>query len=278
LKKILLVVLLLSMMLCRPQSLRKPVSVAYAGAGAYSKNHADVFSFTTNQAALSLINNSQVGIYSERKFLLPELTVYQLVLAFVTRSGNIGIKTVYSGFGPYNEIQGGAAYARTLGKKAAVGIQFNYNGISVAGYGKAFALTAELGALFHITDELHMGIHIDNPVGGRFGMRRQEKVPSVYTIGFGYEPSEDFFTSVEIIKEEKQPVNVNAGIQYRFARQLLVRAGVSSDVSLLWMGAGVLWKTFRVDLSAAFHPQLGISPGLLVLFQFKKKRESETGE
>ncbi len=266
------------MIICQSQSLRSPASMAYAGAGAYSKDHADVFSFTTNQAALALLDNFQAGIYSERKFLLRALSVHQLALAFITRSGNIGIKTVYSGFNGYSETQAGVAFARKLGGKAETGIQFNYNAISVAGYGTASTLTAELGALFHITDELHTGIHINNPVGGKFGVKRQEKIPFVYTFGLGYEPSEEFFASVEIIKEESQSVNVNAGIQYRFARQLLVRAGVESNVSVIWMGTGVLWKAFRVDVSATFHPQLGISPGLLFLYQLKKKEEREADE
>ena len=37
-------------------------------------------------------------------------------------------------------------------------------------------------------------------------------------------------------------------------------------------GAGVSWKHFRLDLSVNFHPQLGFTPGLLLIVQLKRKR------
>ena len=82
------------------------------------------------------------------------------------------------------------------------------------------------------------GIHINNPVGGKFGKDQQEKLSSVYTLGFGYDASEKFFVSAEIVKEEDQPVNVNAGLQYKFIPQLMARAGMSTATSSAWIGIG----------------------------------------
>jgi hypothetical protein len=39
------------------------------------------------------------------------------------------------------------------------------------------------------------------------------------------------------------------------------------------MGVGLYIKTFRVDVTASYHPQLGVSPGLLILFNFKGKEK-----
>ena len=108
-------------------------------------------------------------------------------------------------------------------------------------------------------------------MGGKFGKDQQEKLASVYTFGIGYEASEKFFISTEIIKEEDQPVNVNTGMQYKFLPQLLARIGMSAAVSTGWMGFGFLWKSLRLDVAAAYHPQLGITPGLLLLYKFKTK-------
>ncbi|MEI9911792.1 MAG: hypothetical protein WDO71_20355 [Bacteroidota bacterium] len=87
----------------------------------------------------------------------------------------------------------------------------------------------------------------------------------------GYEASEKFFFNIEIIKEEDQPVNVNAGIQYKFIPQLLVRAGMSTSTSSAWIGLGLFLKSFRIDVTTSYHPQLGITPGLLLLFNFNEK-------
>lgn len=255
------------------QVLRKPVAAAYTGPGAYSINYIDVFSFSSNQASLAQIKNATAGVYSERKFLLTALSSYNGAVALPTSSGNFGLKAGYYGFSDYNETQLGLAYARSLGNKVDLGVQFDYNNIHIAGYGNASAVSVEIGAIMHITGQLHTGIHINNPVGGKFGKDQEEKLPSVYTAGLGYEASEKFFISTEIIKEEDQPVNINAGIQYKFLPQLLVRGGVSTATSSVWIGIGVLWKTFRVDVATTYHPQLGITPGLLILFNFKQKED-----
>jgi hypothetical protein len=127
--------------------------------------------------------------------------------------------------------------------------------------------------VLHITDKLHVGVHVNNPVGGKFGKDQQEKLASVYTFGLGYEASEKFFVSAEIIKEEDQPVNVNAGLQYKFLSRLLARAGMSTSTSTAWLGIGLTLKSFRVDVTSAYHPQLGITPGVLLLFNFNAKEE-----
>lgn len=254
------------------QTLRRPVAAAYTGFGAYSVNHSDVFSFTGNQAALAQLKNAAAGVYAERRFLLSELNNYTAVAALPTRSGNFGVRANYYGFTDYNETQVGLAYGRKLGKKVDVGAQFNYHGIAISsGYGNASAISFELGTVMHISERLHAGIHANNPVGGKYGKNKEEELSSVYTLGLGYEASEKFFVSAEIVKEEDRPVNVNAGMQYKFIPQLMARAGMSSSTSSAWLGLGLMLKSFRLDVTAGYHPQLGVTPGLLFLFEFKPK-------
>lgn len=255
----------------RDQAVRRPVAALYTGLGAYSTNQVDVFSFTSNQASLAQMKNASAGVYGERRFMLDELSFYQLAIALPTHSGNFGIKTGYFGFSDYNETQMGLAYARKLGEKVDVGVQFNYDGIRVSSYGNASAINFEIGALLHLTDKLSAGIHAYNPVGGKFGKNAGEKLASVYTAGLGYEASEKFFVSVEIEKEENQPVNVNAGMQYKFLPQLIARAGIATTTSNVYGGVGFFLKTFRIDVVASYHQQLGITPGLLLVYDFKKK-------
>lgn len=89
-------------------------------------------------------------------------------------------------------------------------MQFNYYAIKVAGYGNAGALNAEAGIIMHLTERFNAGMHVFNPAGERFGKNSNEKLPFVYTAGLGYEASAQFYTSIEIEKEEDLPVNVKA--------------------------------------------------------------------
>ena len=253
------------------QTVRRPVAALYTGLGAYSIDHADVFSFNNNQASLAQLKNASAGVYGERRFMLDELSLYQLAIAIPTNSGNFGVKAGYFGFSEYNESQMGLAYARKLGTKVDVGVQFNYNGVQISGYGNASAINFEIGTIFHLTDRLHAGVHVYNPVCGKFGKNQEEKLASVYTAGFGYEASDKFFVSAEIEKEEDQQVNVNAGMQYKFIPQLMARAGIATNTSNVYAGVGLFLKSFRLDVVASYHPQLGVTPGLLLVYNFSKK-------
>jgi hypothetical protein len=274
LKKSCLILLLIIFNSCiYGQTVRRPVAALYTGLGAYSIEHADVFSFTSNQASLAQMKHASAAVYGERRFLLDELALYQLAIAVPTRSGNFGVKAGYYGFSDYNESQMGLAYGRKLGSKVDVGVQFNYNAIRISSYGNSSAVNFEIGTVLHLTERLHAGVHVYNPAGGKFGKNQQEKLASVYTAGVGYEASAKFLISAEIEKEENQPVNVNAGMQYKFLPQLMARVGIATNTSNLYAGVGLTLQSFRLDVVAGYHPQLGVTPGLLLLYNFSKKSD-----
>ena len=255
------------------QITRKPVASPYLGLGAYSITHADVFSFTSNQGSLAQIKNSAAGVYGERRFLLSELNYYSAAVVLPTSSGNFGFQAGYFGFSDYNETQLGLAYARNLGSKVDVGVQFDYNALQIAGYGKSSAINFQVGTVMHISEKLHAGFHAYNPVGGKFGNDKQEKLASIYTAGLGFEASEKFFVSAEMLKEENKSVTVNAGFQYKFLPQVQARAGISTATSVLYAGIGLQLKIFRLDITASHHPQLGVTPGLMIVFNGKPKTQ-----
>ena len=253
------------------QSLRRPIAASYIGLGAYSLNHVDVFSFTSNQAALAQIKYPAIGVYGERRFLLDETNMYTTVFALPTKHGNFGIQADYFGFKNYNESQIGLAYARSLGSKFDIGIKFNYYSFRIPTYQNASTINFEIGAIAHLTDKLNVGIHFYNPVGGNLSKTNNEKLGSIYKFGIGYEASENFLISAEIVKQEDLPVNINAGVQYNFQKQFFARVGIATENESPYAGAGVSWNNIRIDVSASYHPQLGLSPGLMVIVNFKTK-------
>lgn len=255
------------------QAVRQPIAARYIGLGAYSINHVDAFSFTSNQAALAQIKNSAAGIYAEKRFLLSSTNMYSAIAVLSTKQGNFGLQADYFGYKNYNESQIGLAYARSLGSKLDIGIKFNYYGFRIPAYGNSSAVNFELSAIAHLSEKLHAGIHAYNPVGGKLSKTDNEKLSSIYKFGIGYEASDKFFVSTEIIKEEDQPVNVDVGVQYNFMKQFFVRAGTSTETTNSYVGAGISWKNFRLDISGSYHQQLGFTPGLMLIVNFNNKED-----
>lgn len=272
--KILLLMLLVVRLhtLCA-QSLRYSLAQPYISLSAYSSKQTDPLSFTGNQAALVQAKSAGIGIFGERRFLLAETSVYTLGASLPTRLGNFGIQVNYAGFKNFNDNKIGLAYARKLGKLVDVGVQFNYYGYRIPSYGTASTINFEIGAMLHLTDKLNAGLHVYNPVGGKLGKVREEKLASAYKFGLGYDASDKFFISTEIIKEEEKAINVIAGLQYQIAKQFFAKAGFISESTTAYAGAGVAWKNIRLDISSSYHPQLGFSPGLLLIMHFKPKAE-----
>jgi hypothetical protein len=252
------------------QSLRHSISMPYINLGAYSTKQIDPFSFTSNQAALAQVKDAGVGVYGERRFLLAENSVYGLALAVPTKKGNFAVQVNYAGFANFNEQKAGLAYARSLGSKVDIGMQFNYYGYKIPTYANASTINFEAGAIIHVTEKINAGVHVYNPVASNLGKTGDEKLASAYKFGVGYDATDNFYFSTEIVKEENQPVNVTGGVQYHFKKQFFARTGFRSDNNTGFAGIGFMVNNFRIDVASSFHPQLGISPGILLVYNFKK--------
>lgn len=252
------------------QVLKQPLSIQYSGLGAYSQNFSDIFSATANQASLAQLKTGGFGVYGERRFLLQELNGYAAVAAVPAPSGVFGFEGDYFGSAAFNESQLGFIYARKLTRQIDIGAKFNYYTVRIPGYKSAAAINFETGLIFHLTDKVHAGVHVYNPASSKLGTAGYEKLAYVYRVGIGYEASEMLFISAEIIKQQNQRVSINAGMQYNLHKNIFIRTGISTFTNNNYVSAGIQLSFARIDINAAYHPQLGFTPGLLLLVNFKK--------
>ncbi|MEI9956691.1 MAG: hypothetical protein WDM90_10415 [Ferruginibacter sp.] len=135
------------------QSIRYPVALPYVGLAAYSTQQNDPLSFTANQGALAGVKQAGIGLYGERRFMLAATSSYAVAAAIPTKQGNFGVVLNYAGFKNFNENKIGLTYARNLGSKVAVGIQFNHYGYRIPAYGNASSINFEAGAVIHFSDK-----------------------------------------------------------------------------------------------------------------------------
>lgn len=253
-------------MQAQPQTNLMPAM--YTRLGAYSKDRVDLFSGFSNQAALSNLKNSSFGIYHESRFLLKELSFFKLAAGIITSTGNFGFHAASFGFNNYRVTGLGIAYGRKLNERIDIGIQFEYTGVNIRGYGRSTDIHFEGGVIIHLNDKLHSGLHIKNPVGIK--LRSPGNATRLNSFGFGYEASEKFFVGLEFMKEENMPIDIITGVQYRLSRQFMVNGGIGTSTSSLYFVLSFFLHRFRFDLIAYSHPYLGITPASLILFTGKK--------
>lgn len=189
----------------------------------------------------------------------------------ISNSG-IGINARYYMAGAYKESQYGLAYGKSLGT-VAIGAQFNYSAIQIDGYGKESVFYFDAGTLWQLSEKLFTGFRISNPTGARFGGNDEEKLALSCSFGFGYEVSTAVLINTEIIKEEDRSPNILFSLYYSLDHKFFLRAGIATAATSPWIGAGLSWKKMRVDITSSYHPQLGISPGISLIFSGKQKAE-----
>jgi hypothetical protein len=257
------------------QAVLQPVSARYLAFGAYSSSNVDIYATRTNAASLAQLQQSAVAVYGERRFMLEDLNYYSGSIGIPTKSGTFALHGSYFGFDLSNQTQLSLAYGRKINNKIDIGAAFHYNHLGQAGiYGSASAVTGSVGILLHLTDKIHAGINAYNPIRVAYKKdeAQEERLASQYSFGFGYDASEKLYLSAELVKEEGQNINVNAGFQYQFVKQFFIRAGIATQTTNYFFGLGFRLKDFRMDLSSSYHPQLGWSPGLLLMYHFGKKK------
>ncbi|MCO5239295.1 MAG: hypothetical protein M9904_04510 [Chitinophagaceae bacterium] len=252
------------------QTTHSPLVSYYPSSGAYSKKFQNAFSVISNIGALSDLDHPAAGVYGEKKFMLSETGLYTAVGTVPAISGNFALQTDYFGYADYNESQMGIAYGLPLNEHIGVAAKFNYYHLRIPSYLSASGVNFEIGSVIHISDQLHTGVSVYNPLNSALGKNSSERIAAVYKAGIGYEISASFFTQVEVIKETGANVNIHTAFQYKPIMQLLVSAGMFSGTSSGYCGVGFFYRQMRIDLSVSFHQQLGYSTGLLLLYQWNK--------
>lgn len=129
----------------------------------------------------------------------------------------------------------------------------------------------EAGVLAHLGEQVPIGIQVRNPTAATLGHAGEEKLPFVYRAGVGYAVSEQFFVGGEMQKATGAKTGINACMQYRFDNRLWARTGFCSGTYSYWLSFGYALKAMRLDVMASVHPQLGVTPGLQLIFHQKEK-------
>lgn len=244
--------------------------------GTYSSQFINLINVRANQAALAGIAGTAASVFTEKRFLLNALGTVAFSFVLPTHSGTFGASLQYFGNNLYSDRLAGLAYGRTLGKKAAIGMQADYVSTRIRDYGSVAALTFEAGLLFHLTDQLHAGIHTFNPLRQQLNKSAGMNMPSIYSAGMGYEYSSKFFVGAELRQEEDPAaVRFSVGAEYRLIEQLALQVGLANEPAANYLGMRVRWGQLQLHLAGTYHPQLGMTPAVAISFQAHEKNAVE---
>jgi hypothetical protein len=248
------------------------VFFGYSTSGAYSRQFTDAFSFTANPACLGNIDHLFFGTLAENKWMLESLNSYALAASFPLGGGGVGIALQQSGDADFSEQGLEMAYGKNLGK-LDIGICFDYLRDRAATYGSVHFISCSFGMRFRVNEKLYTGWELGLPFSGLAGKTNTEKAPQFFRMGFGYAWLDDLSLSLQIEKQSGQPVDFSGWLDYRYGDHFIFSFGISPVAGSAYFKTG--WKKNRlcIQTDLIYEPVLGFSPGLVLLWEAKNKKE-----
>lgn len=249
------------------QSAHASLSAFCTGSGAYGKDSNSLFAVRINPAALSNVKTTVVGIGAEQKWGMVGVNQFTGIVAFSSHSGSWALQADYLGFFGFNQSRIGLSYGRSLGEKMDIGTTFHASGLKIPGYVHTTAISFDAGIIFHFSKKLHGGMSVQSPVQVSIRKHAESSPAVLFRTGLGYDVSEQFFLTAEVIKQAEAISAFQIAASYRPVRELLLRTGINIQEALFFVGAGIEYRSLFLHLMITRHPQLGLAPSLMLQFQ-----------
>ncbi len=230
----------------------------------------DLWSVQNNQAGLANLKSMELGIFSERRYMLEQLSNNAAAFAMPTKLGTFAVNFSRFGYTQYNESKYGLAYAKAFGKNFSAGMQVDYLTMHLGDiYGNRSTFTVEAGIQANIVKGLTVGVHIYNPNRAKTATYNNERVPTIMRLGLKYDFSKKVFWSVETEKDIDHKAVFKSGVEYHIVKEFYIRGGFATNPMVSSFGFGLELKNFKLDFYNSFHPQLGYTPGLSMNYKIK---------
>lgn len=239
----------------------------------------NVFSAHNNPAGIAFVKTVGFGLYTDLPYIVKGINNFNLsAVVPVQKFGSFGVDINYFGYSAYNEVKAGISYARNFGDIVSAGIKFDYLKINIADNGSKNLFAFGIGLQYQAFKVLRIGANVYNPISMDVDNTAKEKLATNFSLGLAYIPSKKLTITLDGEKEIDQEVNFKAGIEYRPMKPLFLRVGAATNPTLITFGLGTEFKNFKIDASASWHLQLGITPQISLVYNFKKKdkEKSET--
>ena len=231
----------------------------------------DIWAYHHNPANLVSVKKLGLGLSYENRFLLKELQSQGFVVALPLKAGVISFGLQSFGFKNFRTNRLGLGYSMKLAEFLSCGVQLNYHQVRLTdAYGRKDALTAELGLRANITDNWKVAFSVFNLTRTKISEFGEDRLSTLMRLGTQYTFSEKVMLVAELEKNIEFPVRFKTGIEYSPIRKLFLRGGFATQPIEISAGLGYRFKEqFQLDLGSAYHQILGWSPNFSFTYLMK---------
>jgi len=231
----------------------------------------DIWAYHHNPANLVSVKKLGFGLSYENRFLLKELQSQGFVVALPLKVGVISLGLQSFGFKNFRTNRLGVGYSMKLAEFLSCGVQLNYHQVRLTdAYGRKDALTAEIGLKANVTDNWKVAFSVFNLTRTKISEFGEDRLTTLMRFGTQYTFSEKVMLVAELEKNIEFPVRFKTGIEYSPIRKLFLRGGFATQPIEISAGLGYRFKEqFQLDIGSAYHQILGWSPNFSLTYQMK---------
>lgn len=229
----------------------------------------DVWSIQANPAAGQDLRSAIIAISYLKHFFSNEISSQAFAAVLPFNNNLIATSFQVYGFSEYKESTIGFGYAKKFGPDFSVGLNANYHQLKIAGYGHVTGFSLDVGVCYKLLKEVAVGASIINIAQQQYTNEAlKSNIPTVFSVGSSYQPTEKVLVAATISKILKQSVDASIGIDYKFARAFSLRGGISISPFKQYGGFGLNYKQFLLDMATVYDPNLGYSPQMGISYAF----------
>lgn len=225
-----------------------------------------------NPACLSLSTSQSIDINYYNKYGLKELASASVLYVCPSFPLPFAFNVSAFGYNKYRETMFRLSLAKAVSSTIVLGISTQYAMLQTDLYTEeARKLSTDVGILFISGDDLLIGLSItDLP-----SVRMDDKSIHIedfnyYSIqaGFNRRFMNNLLIAASACYTEPGRVRMEMGLEYVAYDSFSVRAGFHTNPLMPAFGAGLLSSAFWMNVSAEYHYQLGVCPGVGLTYFF----------
>ncbi len=224
-----------------------------------------------NPSNLSFQDQSSINISYSNDYLCKELSSLQVAFLMPNKVVDCSAILTYYGYTNYNEIHCGLSVSKLLVGNFSLGVRVFYYRLDYIGNEDVInRVSADIGLSFRIVDNLDISMLLTNPIRvGYTSDLSKYYLPIYMALGVNYSPTDKLKVQAEVAKDTNYPIEGKLALAYNPIESFDVRVGVCSSPFIPTLGVGLNMKNFNLDIASSYHPELGFSPSVGIVYIFK---------
>jgi len=222
----------------------------------------DSWALFYNPAGLTF-NQSEISTGYQSKYTTLGINDGVFGFTFPIKKTALGIGASYFGDNLLNKTKLVTSVAHAIGK-TTLGIKANYDQLRIDEIGSKGIIYISLGGQIHISDQVIIGMLINNINQAKFDTLSISSPSTSVQIGINYHPHDKLTLLAQVEKDINNPALLKFALEYAVSDYVYVRTGIIPSPAAASAGIGLKWHLIKIDVSGSYQQSLGWSGGMSI--------------